>query len=516
MKTLSTRLFVSFMALLGIILAVLGIVIGQLFPIYIGDYLERSIAAEERVLLDQLELLETNLTLEEQQTLAKELVAVDTDALLDVAQKRFFVAMLFCSFVAFVIIGIVMNRTVRLFAEPIENATRTALELAKGNYRARAFENGVSKTVQLSKSINILARNLQDMTTMREIEEERLKTLVENMGSSLMMIGREGTISIVNRVFLKRFNYQYDEVRGKGFRNIALPDDIVEVVEHVFLTETAIRKQVSVQIGHEIRQNEIYGAPVVGDHGRWLGVVLVIHDVTELMRLEQIRKDFVANVSHELRTPITSIKGFSETLLDGAYKDETMLLSFLEIIYKESDRIQILVQELLELSKIEQHGFSVDIVETSLRDIVINAADLTGAKLEEKNMEFAVELKEDVIIAGDPNRLMQVFTNLIANAINYSPENTTVSIRVYEDDQYGIVEVQDEGIGIEKAEIPRIFERFYRVDRARSRNSGGTGLGLAIVKHLIEAHDGKIHVDSTVGVGTKMTVRIPKSTFTKH
>ncbi|OCS93034.1 two-component system histidine kinase PnpS [Caryophanon latum] len=511
MKTLSTRLFVSFMALIGIILAVLGIVIGQLFPVYIGEYLDRSIAAEERVLYDTLQQSDIILTEEDQKRLVTALIDVDTSALLDVAQDRFFVAMVFCSFVAFIIIGIVINRTVRIFTEPIENATRTALELAKGNYRARAFENGVSKTAQLSKSINILARNLQDMTTIREIEAERLKTLVENMGSSLMMIGREGTISIVNRVFLKRFNYAYDQVRGKGFRSIALPDDIVEVVEHVFLTETPIRKQVSVQIGHEIRQNEIYGAPVVGDHGRWLGVVLVIHDVTELMRLEQIRKDFVANVSHELRTPITSIKGFSETLLDGAYKDEAMLLSFLEIIYKESDRIQILVQELLELSKIEQHGFSVDITETSLRDIVINAADLTGAKLEEKNMEFAVDMPNDVIVAGDPNRLMQVFTNLIANAINYSLENTTVTIRVYEDEEDGIVEIQDEGIGIEAAEIPRIFERFYRVDRARSRNSGGTGLGLAIVKHLVEAHDGKIKVESEVGVGTKMIVRIPKS-----
>lgn len=511
MKTLSTRLFVSFMLLIGIILAVLGIVMGQLFPIYIEDYLERSIIAEERALMQKIDTMDITLTDEQKNELIDTVIAVNKEELLSVAKKRFLVAMIFCSFLAFAIIGIIMNKAVKVFAEPIENATRTALELAKGNYRARAFENGMGKTIQLSKSINILARNLQDMTTMREIEDERLKTLIENMGSSLMMIGREGTISIVNRVFLKRFSYDYEQIRSKGFRNIQLPDDIVQVVEHVFLTETAIRKQTAVQIGHEIRHQEIYGAPVVGDHGRWLGVVLVIHDVTELMRLEQIRKDFVANVSHELRTPITSIKGFSETLLDGAYKDEMMLLSFLEIIHKESDRIQMLVQELLELSKIEQHGFSVDIAETSLQDAVINAADLTGARLEEKNMEFAVNIPKDVAVLGDPNRLMQIFTNLIANAINYSPENTTVSIRLYEDDDYGVVEIADQGIGIEAAEIPRVFERFYRVDRARSRNSGGTGLGLAIVKHLIEAHDGKIKVDSEVGVGTTMTVHIPKS-----
>lgn len=275
------------------------------------------------------------------------------------------------------------------------------------------------------------------------------------------------------------------------------------------MTELPYRQQLEMEIANEEYYEQVYGAPVVGEHGRWLGVVIVMHDISELVRLEQIRKDFVANVSHELRTPITSIKGFSETLLDGAFKDEQMLLSFLTIIYDESNRIQVLVNDLLELSKIERHGFTLDVVPTKLQDILVRVVDLTSAQLENKNMQFNVEIEQDAVILGDVNRLMQIFTNLINNAIAYSKEETTVTLRISANERYGIFEVKDEGIGIEKAEISRIFERFYRVDRARSRNSGGTGLGLSIVKHLIEAHNGKIIVESEIGKGTSIKVFLP-------
>lgn len=205
-----------------------------------------------------------------------------------------------------------------------------------------------------------------------------------------------------------------------------------------------------VVVHQEIQYKQVYGAPVVGEHGRWLGVVIVMHDISELIRLEQIRKDFVANVSHELRTPITSIKGFSETLLDGAFKDEKMLLSFLDIIHQESNRLQMLIQDLLELSKIEQHGFSVNLMPTSLQEVLIRSVELTSPRLDEKNMQFDVDIVRDVTVMGDFNRLIQIFTNLIANSITYSPENTTVTLRIKENEEYGIVEVEDQGMGIEK------------------------------------------------------------------
>ena len=289
-----------------------------------------------------------------------------------------------------------------------------------------------------------------------------------------------------------------------------MPNELEEFVDYVFMTEESYRKQIQLSFDHQTHHVEVYGAPVIGEHGHWLGVVIVMHDITELKKLEQVRKDFVANVSHELRTPITSIKGFSETLLDGAYKEEDTLLAFLEIMNKESNRIQMLVNELLELSKLEKHGFQLDVLPTKLNDLVKQAGELSSQKLEEKRMKLHIEASTEVIVLGDANRLMQVIVNLLFNAINYSPEGTTVTLALSETDKYGVLEVRDEGIGLAKEEIPRVFERFYRVDRARSRNSGGTGLGLAIVKHLIEIHHGKIQVESEVGVGTTMRVLLPK------
>ncbi|KOS67663.1 histidine kinase [Lysinibacillus contaminans] len=510
MKSMSNRLFLTFMLLLGTILAVLVIVIGQLFPVYLEQYNSQASSAIQEELNKVIEERQIELSEDDKEALfVVQTVGIDEQAL-SYSHTRLFTLLAILFIIAILLLGIVSRYMIRDFTAPIDNVTETALELAKGNYRARAHENEQERSMPLSHSINILARNLQDITTIREVEEERLKTLIENMGSSLMMIGREGNVSIVNRVFLNRFGMPLEDVKGKVFRTIGLPKSLEQFIDHVFLTEMPYRQQIKMEIQQEYYNNEVYGAPVIGDHGRWLGVVVVMHDITELVRLEQIRKDFVANVSHELRTPITSIKGFSETLLDGAYKDETMLLSFLEIIHKESNRLQMLIQDLLELSKIEQHGFTVNIMPMSLQEVLIRGAELTSPRLDEKNMSFNVDIARDVQVMGDANRIIQIVTNLITNAITYSPEDTVVTIRLKENEEYGILEIEDEGIGIEKNEIPRVFERFYRVDRARSRNSGGTGLGLAIVKHLVEAHNGRILVESEVGKGTKISVSIPK------
>ena len=511
-KSMSSSLFFSFICLVGVILAVLGFVVGQLFPFYAKSYIEENTKQAQQQMIQVIEERDIALTNSDEQALLQTYELQLEEEFINEMKTRLALILLFLLVVSFLLISIVTKKMIQNFVEPIENVTRTAQELAVGNYRARAFANGPRTVVELRNSINILARNLQDITKTRVIEEERLKTLIENMGSALLMIDRSGHVSIVNKVFLKRFGYQYEEVQERSFRTLNLPAALEAFIDHVFLTEMPYQKQLEMTVQQEITYKLAYGAPVVGEHGRWLGVVIVMHDVSELVRLEQIRKDFVANVSHELRTPITSIKGFSETLLDGAYKDERMALSFLEIIHQESNRLQMLIQDLLELSKIEQHGFSVDINPTPLQEVLVRAADLTSHRLDEKNMQFNVDFTEEVIVKGDANRLIQIFTNLIYNAIMYSLEETTVSIRLYKKDEWGVVEIEDQGIGIQKNEIPRVFERFYRVDRARSRNSGGTGLGLAIVKHLVEAHHGKIQVESEVGKGTTMRIFLPLHT----
>lgn len=507
-KFLGDYVYLQFIGIVAIVLAVLGFCIGQLFPFFIEIYVEEQNRDNHQLIHEVVNEYDIELDYEQNKAL---LTAVDNHLSNDIEQSleirlKFLLVLLLVSTFIATIIGV--RNLLENYIEPLNNMTRTAEELAVGNYQARAFAKGPQTINNLRNSINILAGNLQDITKTRAVEEERLKTLIENMGSSLLMIDRGGEVMIINHSFLKRFGYEYDNVIGKDFMKIGLPEEIESFIDHVFLTELPYRKQLTMAIGQEIQYKMAYGAPVVGEHGKWHGVVIVLHDITELIRLEHIRRDFVANVSHELRTPITSIKGFSETLLDGAYKDETMSLTFLEIIYNESNRLQELINDLLELSKIEQHGFTVRLEPTSMREVLWRVNDIVLPRLEEKDMKMEFNI-EEMIVEGDTNRLIQIFTNLIFNACTYSPAGTTVRVKAYAKDGYGVVDVIDQGIGIQKDEIPRIFERFYRVDRARSRNSGGTGLGLAIVKHLIEAHNGKVYVESEVGRGTLMRIQIP-------
>lgn len=416
---------------------------------------------------------------------------------------------LFLTFaVALFFSAIVGSRIIEVNIKPVENATETAMELLKGNYRARASESNAQGSVELSRTINILARNLQEITAVRIMEQERLKTLIENMGSALIMIDRQGAVSLVNKPFLDEFELLSEAVLGKFYKEIKVPHEVESFIENVFMTETHSRAQIEYVAGLQLKNLNIYGAPVIGEHERWLGIVIVFHDITELKRLEQIRKDFVANVSHELRTPVTSIKGFSETLLDGAYKDTDTLLTFLDIVHTESNRLEMLINDLLDLSKVEQSGFEVKAQATDMKAVIKRAVEMIQPKLNEKSIQLKLETKP-VTVFGDSNRLIQVMMNLLINAVTYSSNHTEITIRLFVKDDQAIIQVEDQGIGIESSEIGRLFERFYRVDRARSRNSGGTGLGLSIVKHLIEAHHGKVEVDSTVGVGTTFTIYLP-------
>jgi two-component system, OmpR family, phosphate regulon sensor histidine kinase PhoR len=207
---------------------------------------------------------------------------------------------------------------------------------------------------------------------------------------------------------------------------------------------------------------------------------------------------------------VTSIKGFAETLLDGAMNDQTVMKEFLEIIQKESNRLKLLIDELLVLSDVEREGFTLQYSEVGLRKMIYEAIQVVSGRIEEKDMLVSFDMPNEIVIDGDEGRLIQVMVNLLSNAIIYSMKDTTITIEVKEVEEDVLIVVKDEGIGIKEAELERLFERFYRVDRARSRDSGGTGLGLAIVKHLIEVHGGTIQVESEPNVGTSFSLRIPR------
>ncbi|WLR50185.1 ATP-binding protein [Bacillus tianshenii] len=408
---------------------------------------------------------------------------------------------------AFVIILMLGIRITRQYAKPIEDATRVANELAKGNYRARTYEDRAEETGMLSQSINILARNLQQMTAAQEMQNDRLRTLIENMGSGLILIDSKGYIILVNKFIKRFFHINPKDLLYKLYHEALPHQEVIRVVEEVFMTERQVRKQLHLAIKIERRHFEVYGAPIIGENEEWKGIVLVFHDITELKRLEQMRKDFVANVSHELKTPMTSIRGFSETLLDGAMEDPELREYFINIILKESGRLQNIIKDLLDLSKVEQEGFQLNLQQVDLQSVVEDIELILRHKAEEKEIDLQLDLPEEpCLVEGDAHRIKQIFINLINNALSYTHAGGSVTVSVGKRGKYCSVSVADTGIGMKEEQIPRIFERFYRVDKDRSRNSGGTGLGLAIVKHLVEAHKGKIEVQSELGKGTVFTV----------
>lgn len=427
------------------------------------------------------------------------------------AYKQIWWILTICLSFAFIVILILVTRITSRYTKPIESATKTAIELAKGNYRARTYEDHIDETGMLSSSINILARNLQEMVKLQEMHRDRLAALIENMGSGLILIDSRGYINLVNRTYKELFAVHASEYVNMLYYEVIEHRGITELIEELFMKEQKIRKQMLIPLGIERRHFDVYGVPIIGANDVWKGILLVFHDISDLKKLEQVRKDFVANVSHELKTPITSIKGFSETLLDGAMEDKQALEAFLTIILQESDRLQSLIQDLLDLSKIEQQGFNLSIQQydiTVTLDEVIAIVDREALDKEIK-IEFNKN-NESTFIEGDSDRLKQVFLNLVTNAISYTPNGGSIFLSLRESESKVFIGVKDTGIGMEKEEIPRIFERFYRVDKARSRNSGGTGLGLAIVKHIVEAHKGSIIVESEVGKGTKFLIELNK------
>ncbi|MGC4376128.1 ATP-binding protein [Fictibacillus sp. Mic-4] len=407
----------------------------------------------------------------------------------------------------FVLVLIISIRVINRLVKPVTDAVLTAKELAKGNFKARAYEFKEKDIGELNHSLNVLARNLDQMTQSYESQQNRLTTLIENMGSGLILIDANGYVNLVNRAFKEIF--QTEDWTGQLFEKVFPYQEIKELVEETFIVESNVRKQVVLPIRIVRKHFDVYSAPVLDSHEKLTGIVLVFHDITELKKLEQMRKDFVANVSHELKTPVTSLKGFAETLLDGAAENPEVRTEFLKIIWRESERLQELIQDLLELSKIEQN-FSLNWEETDIVSIVNEVVVMLEPKAREKEIELNVVTEGDAIIEGDSSRLKQVFINLINNALVYTSKGGKVTVGLKEEKETVKFYVKDTGIGIKEEEIPRIFERFYRVDKARSRNSGGTGLGLAIVKHLIEAHHGRIDVKSKPGEGSTFTITFNK------
>ncbi|MFB4159818.1 two-component system histidine kinase PnpS [Geomicrobium sp. JSM 1781026] len=413
---------------------------------------------------------------------------------------------------ALLIIMILGYRVGHQLTRPIYELTEMSKQLVKGNYKARAYDDSSDEIGQLARSVNLLALNLDKTTRRYEREHDRLRALIDHMGSGFIFINRHGIVSVANRIGREIFA-DGEEFEGLYYEIIS-DQTLVNFIQSVFMTEENKQDRLRL-VTSPAKESyyEVYGTPIMSERSELEGVVIVLHDISDLKRLEQMRKDFVANVSHELKTPVTSLKGFAETLLDGSHEDPVIRKQFLEIIGKESSRLQDLIEDLLELSRIEHHTFQLHPSAFFLTEVISESLTLLHKKAEKKHIRLEERFHEEMEMVGDAARIKQLVINLVTNAIVYTPENGHVTVEAFRDEESHrcVIQVKDNGIGIDEQSLPRIFERFYRVDRARSRNSGGTGLGLAIVKHLVEAQQGTITAESTVNEGTTFTVRLPCS-----
>lgn len=393
------------------------------------------------------------------------------------------------------------------YIQPIKEVTYASKLLASGNYKVRVPESNVTETKDLFISTNILARTLQDFMNEQKLQRNRLETTLQNIPSATLLVNNYGEVVIANETYLNFFN-RGNKIKKDHYDTVIENKDIKRMIKEAIATEKPINETIEHNVNVHKKYFDVAVVPVLSKKRKKIeGIVIVLHDITQLKTLEQMRKDFVANVSHELKTPITSIKGFTETLLDGAKEDSNTLEMFLDIILKESNRIQVLVSELLELSKIEQANH-FKMVKVNLPQKVFNSVEVVHPLAEKKNIKFNLQLEKNLFVLAEPSKLKQVIINLLSNAINYSPENAEITVKVYLKSGECIVEIIDQGIGIAPEETTRIFERFYRVDKARSRDSGGTGLGLAIVKHIIEVFNGEIDVESELGKGSTFRIKL--------
>lgn len=362
---------------------------------------------------------------------------------------------------------------------------------------------------KLATAMNDMAARIEQELASTAAEKNRLDTILRGMGEGLLVTDAAGAVTHANPAFLAMFSVR-ERIEGKPLLHITRHPALNDAFKAVAASGDEYQEEISLQAEEQITVLT-HWVPLVKD-GKMHGVVAVFHDITEIKRLEKIRSDFVANVSHELRTPITVIKGYAETVLDIVPEENEQTSRFVAIIHRHAERLATLVNDLLALSELESRHFILNQVPVPVTTAVEQACSLLDPKAQTKGIllrrEFAEPLPE---VLADLPRIEQVLINLIDNAVKYSPKEGVITISCRDEGESVRISVADKGVGIPAKDLSRIFERFYRVDEARSREEGGTGLGLAIVKHIVQLHGGTVAVESVPGEGSTFSFTLRKS-----
>lgn len=418
--------------------------------------------------------------------------------------KMFFSASLAGLLVAFLISTIFSRR----ITKPIEEVSYAAKKISCGNYDLKVPLRPPYETKILAESFNRMAENLQETVGKLKEETDKTRAVLASMAEGLIAVDQNCHVVMMNFAAERLFKIRQEETLGKHLLEVLRNRELHDLINEVLKTRKGSTREIKINTYDE----RIFWINVVPiDKENNLGAVAVMRDITELKRLEKMKSDFVSSVSHELKTPLTSISGFAETLLDGAYKSEENCRYFLRIIKQETDRMTRLINELLYLSRIEKPDFSIPKRPVNIASVVNKAVKLLQKNIDDKGHLLNLRLPENLgPVTGDEDSVLEIIINLLDNAIKYTPEGGNITVEIEDESDFISISVADNGIGIAGDELERIFGRFYRVQGPGITSASGTGLGLAVVKHLVESLNGKISVESQLGKGSTFKISLPK------
>jgi two-component system phosphate regulon sensor histidine kinase PhoR len=446
---------------------------------------------------------------------------------LDLALSELRQRLLFASLVIF-LIGLIASLMIsRMFSARVERLTEFSKRVAEGDFRPLSGDNSSDELAELGASLNETARRLESEIRLLSGERNRSSAILRSMVEGVAVIDAQERLVFSNRAFSEILNIDSKSSEGRPLIEVVRNSELTGLIRKALDGEEGL--QSDIVTGIVLQQSfSVTAAPVKAleptagvSHASGAsaaifptpkpsGAVVVLHDVTELRRLERVRQDFVANVSHEFKTPLTAIQGFAETLLGGALEDPKNNRRFLEIMRDHANRLARLTDDLLKLARIEAGKLELEFSPVGVIEFIERCAETALMKASRKQITLDIEIPPGLPpVRGDAGLLRDVLQNLVDNAIQYTPPGGRICVSARVNSKEMVIEVMDTGIGIPLIDQERIFERFYRVDAARSREAGGTGLGLSIAKHIIDAHDGRLWVESTVGEGSRFSFSIP-------